>query len=138
MKGAIQRNLTIISETENKVLNGKRELSQVEANKIIVDDLRVAQFIYLLLHNEKIRTVVDTNRKKAVLILGRFTEKRKAVLRRLWNELRKRGFLPILFDFEKPSGRNLTETVSTLAHLARFIIAVHGRQKHTSRVNTHR
>jgi Pentapeptide repeats (8 copies) len=90
---------------------------------ITVDYLDVAQFIYLLLNNKKIRAVIDTVGKKAVLILGRFTEKRKVVLDSLRNELRNRGFLPILFDFAKPSRRNLTETVSTLAHLARFIIA---------------
>lgn len=39
----------------------------------------------------------------------------------LRKDLRKRGFLPILFDFDKPA--SLTETVSTLAHLARFVIA---------------
>ena len=37
--------------------------------------------------------------------------------------LRTYGYLPILFDFEKPSSRNFTETVRTLAHLSRFIIA---------------
>jgi hypothetical protein len=29
----------------------------------------------------------------------------------------------ILFDFDKPASQDLTATVSTLAHLARFIIA---------------
>ena len=37
--------------------------------------------------------------------------------------MRRRGYLPILFDFDKAAGRDLTATVSTLAHLARFIIA---------------
>jgi hypothetical protein len=44
---------------------------------IAVDNLEVAQFIYLLLHNERIRSVVDTIARKAVLILGRFTPERK-------------------------------------------------------------
>jgi hypothetical protein len=83
----------------------------------------VAQFIYLLLHNEKIREVIDTITSKAVLILGRFTPKRKAVLDVVRKELRRQNYLPILFDFEKPTTRNFTETISTLAHMARFIIA---------------
>ena len=90
---------------------------------ITVDNLKIAQFIYLLLNNQEIRDVIDTIAKKAVLILGRFTPERKAVLDALRDELRRCGYLPILFDFKKPSTRNLTETVSTLAHLSRFIIA---------------
>jgi uncharacterized protein YjbI with pentapeptide repeats len=90
---------------------------------ITVDNLEVAQFIYLLLNNPKIRDAIDTIAKKAVLILGRFTPERKAVLDALREALRTHGYLPILFDFEKPASRNLTETVNTLAHLSRFIIA---------------
>jgi hypothetical protein len=89
---------------------------------ITVDNLEVAQFIYLLLNNEKIRDVIDTIGKKAVLILGCFTEKRKVILDAIRDELRERDYLPILFDFEKPTSKDLTETVSTLAHMARFII----------------
>src|SRR6266700_1594033 len=90
---------------------------------ITVDNLEVAQFIYLLLNNPKIRDVIDTIAKKATLILGRFTSERKVVLDALRDALRTRGYLPILFDFEKPASRDITETVSTLAHLARFVIA---------------
>ena len=42
--------------------------------KVTVDNIEVAQFIYLLLHNGKIRDVIDTVTSKAVLILGRFTK----------------------------------------------------------------
>ncbi len=92
-------------------------------SRITLDNLEVAQFIYLLLNNENIRDAIDTIGKKAVLLLGRFSPERKEVLNALKDELRKRDYLPILFDFEGPECRDLTETVSTLAHLARFIIA---------------
>ena len=88
-----------------------------------VDDLEVAQFVYLLLNNEKIKRVVDTVGRKAVLILGRFSAERKAVLDALKEALRREEYLPILFDFEKPERRDLTETVTTLARMSRFIIA---------------
>jgi uncharacterized protein YjbI with pentapeptide repeats len=91
--------------------------------EITVDNIEVAQFIYLLLHNENIRNVIDTITSKAVLILGRFTDDRKAVLDALRGELRKRDYLPILFDFDKPTGRDITETVSLLARMARFVVA---------------
>ena len=90
---------------------------------ITVDNLEVAQFIYLLLHNEKIRDVINTVANKAVLILGRFTPERKIVLDALRTELRNRGFLPILFDFEKPSPRDFTETIKILAGMSLFVIA---------------
>jgi uncharacterized protein YjbI with pentapeptide repeats len=90
---------------------------------ITVDTIEVAQFVYLLLRNEKIRDVIDTISSKAVLILGRFTDERKAVLDALREELRKRDYLPILFDFSVPATRDITETVSLLARMARFIIA---------------
>ena len=90
---------------------------------IMVDNLKVAQFIYLLLNNQDIRDVIDTIARKAVLILGCFTPERKVVLDALRDELRTQGYLPILFDFHKPTSRDITETVSTLAHLARFVIA---------------
>jgi hypothetical protein len=107
-EGAIQRDLLITPDY---------------APAITVDNLEVAQFIYLLLNNQKIRHVIDTITSKVVLILGRFSPERKAVLDAIRDELRNRYYLPVLFDFEKPSSRDITETVSTLAHMARFVIA---------------
>jgi hypothetical protein len=91
--------------------------------EITVDNIEVAQFVYLLLHNEKIRDVIDTVGRKGVLLLGRFAEGRIEVLNRLREELRKRGYLPIVFNFDKPETKNFTETVRLLAGLPRFVIA---------------
>ena len=41
----------------------------------------------------------------------------------LREELRKRNYLPILFDFKLSARQNITETVTLLARMARFIIA---------------
>ena len=90
---------------------------------ITVDRLEVAQFIYLLLKNRKIRDFIDTITSKAVLILGRFSMDRKPVLELIRDELRARNYLPVLVDFDVPDRRDVTETVATLAHLARFVIA---------------
>src|SRR5207245_196134 len=68
---------------------------------ITLDNLKVAQFIYLLLNNAEIRGVIDTITSKVVLILGRFTNERKKVLEAIREELRKRNYTPVLFDFEK-------------------------------------
>lgn len=108
LQGATQNNLVVTARDEVT---------------ITVDNLEVAQFIYLLLNNTKIRDVINTLTTKAVLILGRFTPSRKVVLDALREALRTHGYLPILFDFEKPDSRNFTETVRTLAHLSRFVIA---------------
>jgi hypothetical protein len=90
---------------------------------ISVDDIEFAQFIHLILENKRIRNGIDTITSKVVLILGRFKPERKAVLDAIRDELRMRNYVPILFDFEKPVGRDLTETVTFLARMARFIVA---------------
>jgi len=92
-------------------------------SSITVDDIEVAQFIYLLMSQQRLQSVIDTITSKTVLILGRFTPSRKAVLDALRDALRGRQLVPIVFDFEKPGSRDLTETVRLLAHMARFIVA---------------
>jgi hypothetical protein len=90
---------------------------------IRVDRLDVAQFLYLMLRNQRLRDVIDTITSKVVLVLGRFTPARKAVLDMIRTELRQRGWVPVLFDFDKPASRDMSETIRILAGMSRFIIA---------------
>ena len=100
------------------------KITQPDEPVITVDNLEVAQFIYLLLHNEKIRHVIETVTSKAVLILGRFTPERRAVLDAMREELLdNHDLVPILFDFEPSPKRDLTETIQLLANICRFVVA---------------
>ena len=74
----------------------------------------------------EIRDVIDTIGKKGVLLLGRFTEGRLAVLERLRAELRKRDFVPMVFNFDKPETKDFTETV----RLARRPLPLRHRRYH--------
>jgi hypothetical protein len=107
LKGAKQQNLLI---------------TRLGESDITVDNIEVAQFVYLLLHNEKIREVIDTIGKKGVLLLGRFTEGRMVVLERLREKLRDLGFVPMVFNFDKPETKDFTETVRLLCNLSHFVI----------------
>jgi hypothetical protein len=91
--------------------------------EVTTDDLEVAQFIHLLLRNEKLQRVIDTITSKIVLILGRFSPERKTVLDALRDELRKRNYVPVVFDFEKPRSGTTINTITLLARMARFVIA---------------
>jgi Pentapeptide repeats (8 copies) len=89
---------------------------------VTVDNIEVAQFVYLLLRNEKIRDLIDTIGKKGVLLLGRFTEGRIVVLERIREKLRDLGFVPMVFNFDKPETKDFSETVRLLASLSKFVI----------------
>src|SRR5262249_5703908 len=60
---------------------------------------------------------------KVVLLLGRFSTERKAVLDRLRAELRARNLSPILFDFDPSPNLDVSDTITLLARMARFVIA---------------
>src|SRR6516165_7117040 len=90
------------TKQQNLVITGTDEPT------VTVDNIEVAQFIYLMLNNQKVRDVIDTITSKVVLILGRFTDERKAVLDALREKLRERDYLPILFDFAVPATRDIT------------------------------
>ena len=97
-------------------------ITRAGEHAVTVDNIEVAQFVYLLLHNEKIRDVIDTIGKKGVLLLGRFTEGRMSVLERLRDKLRDLGFVPMVFNFDKPETKDFTDTVRLLASLSKFVI----------------
>lgn len=93
-------------------------------SSVSVDDLEMAQFVYLLLNNKKISSAISTLGKKAVLILGRFTPERKVILDAIREKIRTDyDLLPIVFDFERAVEKDFTETVKVLAGLSRYVIA---------------
>jgi hypothetical protein len=131
---SLQQDLIITPEAtlgDKKYYHVLREsrISQLEEehlsiqSPVTVDNIKVAQFVYLLLNNQEIRDVIDTITSKAVLILGRFSKERKPVLDALRDALRSKDFLPIVFDFERPKGRDFTETIKVLAGMSCFVIA---------------
>jgi hypothetical protein len=108
LEGTIQKDLII---TERK------------KPEITVDDLEIAQFIFLILNNQKLKDVINSISSRGVLILGRFAiPERKAVLDGLKEKLRDFNLLPIVFDFDRPVDRDLTETVQALASMSMFVI----------------
>jgi hypothetical protein len=95
-----------------------------DTSVITVDNIKVAQFVYLILNNKEVRDVLNTLTSKTVLILGRFAlPERKAILDALRNKLREYDLLPIVFDFERPDDKDFTETIKTLAGMCYFVIA---------------
>ena len=104
--GTVQHNLVITKEGEPVVT---------------VDDLEVGQFIYLMLNNTKIRRRDRHHRQKGVLILGGSPS--EACIGSHHEEISAWELLPIVFDFERPTDRDFTETIKTLAGMSRFIVA---------------
>jgi hypothetical protein len=62
---------------------------------------------------------------RGVLVLGRFTRERKAVLDSLRAALERlpAGYVPLVFDFDKPGDRDLIESIVRFAAVSRFVIA---------------
>jgi hypothetical protein len=78
-----------------------------------------------VLDGASIQRMLSDIASRSVLVLGRFTAQRKAVLdevRRLLTALGK-GYVPILFDFEKSRDRDLIESIVRFAAVSRFVIA---------------
>lgn len=104
--------------------------------EITVDYLEVAQFIYLIQRDRKVRDIINTMRTKTVLILGSFSkdepeDKDLSRISRihtspsveiLKTELRSKGFIPMVFNFKPPEWQHMIETVKTLALLSHFVL----------------
>jgi hypothetical protein len=117
--GASAWNVTLVGTVQHNLV-----ITKQGEPVVTVDDLEVGQFIYLILNNTKIRNVIDTITSKGVLILGRFSDpQRKSVLDGLREGLRNFDLLPIVFDFDRPTDKDYTETVQTLAGMSMFVIA---------------
>ncbi len=97
------------------------KVSDVNEPAVMVDNLEVAQFIYLLLNHKKLRAVLNAITERGVLILGRFGGGLE-VLEAIAAKLRESKYQPFIFDFDRPADRNYTETVKTLVGLSRFVI----------------
>lgn len=91
--------------------------------EVVVDNLEIAQLMYLFRENKKVREVLNAVTSKLVLILGRFGERKKYVLEPISDMLRRNtNYLPLILDFEPPEGRDVLHTVQTLALLSRFVL----------------
>ena len=114
-------------EQENLVISRPDRPDEPE---FTVDKLEIAHFIYMIRHHEKLREVIRESTSKVVLILGRFTVKRRKVLEAVQDKLRtytdEQGnakYIPVMFNFPPAGSRDLMETVQILAGLSRFVIA---------------
>lgn len=111
-------NVNIENTSQTEFIITKRE--EIE---ISVDHLEIAQFLYLMINNSKIKNIIETLTSKIILILGRFTDERKPILNDIKDRIRTIGYIPVIFDFAKPEGKDYMEPVLLIAQLARFVIA---------------
>ncbi len=107
LEGARQINLRITPEDEPA---------------IIVDNLEVAQFLYLHLHNTYIRDVIGTIGKKVVLIVGAFAEERLDALEAVREVLRQHHYVPVFLAYSTVNESAEYATLERLAQLARFVL----------------
>lgn len=94
-----------------------------EAAVLRTDDLLTAQLLALMLGGAGVRTVLDSVASSLVLVLGSFAPEDKRVLDAVRSALQRRGYIGVVFDFDRPAARDYAETVVVLAGLSRFVVA---------------
>lgn len=107
---------------EGAIQSGIR-ITRSDEPPVSADNIEVAQFLHMLLYGDKIKGILDSATSKIVLLLGRFGEP-KAVLDAIRDSLRRNHkYIAVEFDFAQLDDRDMTETITTLARLARFVVA---------------
>lgn len=99
------------------------DLIQQGVVPMMVDDIELAQFVYYLSSHKKLRDTLNILNRKGVLLLGRFKDGGLERLYSMREWLQDKGYMPMIFDFERPDNLSLTETVVTMAGLSKFVIA---------------
>jgi len=95
-----------------------RHLPQVTAQGV-----EFAHLIGLLRHSASLGRLLDAVSGKMVLILGRFRPERLEVLTAIQEHLRSRDRAPVIFNFEPPDSKSLTETVRILGGMSGLVVA---------------
>lgn len=108
----------VIDSTIKDLIITKKKQSEIK-----VDDLEIAQFLYMFISNEKIRNIITSLTSKVVLILGRFTNERLEILEGIKKRLTELGFIPVLFTFSPSPNRDITETIQLIANISKLVIA---------------
>lgn len=91
---------------------------------ITVDNIKIAQFLYLILNNQEIRDAIPAVTARSALIVGSFgSPDRTRILEVLRKSLRQYDLLPIVLDLGRSVEKDFTETIKTLAELSYFVIA---------------
>jgi uncharacterized protein YjbI with pentapeptide repeats len=88
-----------------------------------IPNLEAAHLMHSLLDHKKVGNMISILAERGVLLLGGFKNGGLETLQAIEAVLKKRNYLPFIFDFDRPPARNLTETVLTLAGLSKFVIA---------------
>jgi uncharacterized protein YjbI with pentapeptide repeats len=90
---------------------------------ILIADLEIAQFLSIILENDRIRNTIGLPFSKLVLILGCFAAERRTLLDTMRGELANAGYQVAAIDFSNVTMRLDTRILTSLAGLARFVIA---------------
>ena len=94
---------------------------------ITVNNIYLAQLIYLLMNHVTMGDIINTLTSKSVLLLGDWRNQERTVISVvLRNKLLEYGLLPIVSDFDPPLDRNFIETtrlLRLLVGMSYFVIA---------------